>query len=117
MFLDAGPSPGSASIQYSEHHFQSASPNPIVPFRRLISNLFQLLKVLSHTRIQLNDSGTLSVTHGNSQVRMRQDGNIDLIGSRNILMLTPRGLIHLNPVSVSDDRFTEYELLHASQSR
>jgi hypothetical protein len=75
---------------------------------KVFSNFVSFLKALQYLNIKVVGS-TVTIQHETGTlVTFREDGNVDVISERNFVQKT-KGLLHLNPASLEDDKYTDFE--------
>jgi hypothetical protein len=83
---------------------------PMVAITRLVRNVSHALKALSLLDVIVDDKNNVAIVYAGSAVRLRADGNVDVVSSRNFLQLTA-GVIHHNPLSIEHDNYVTFEAL------
>ncbi len=78
--------------------------------KRLTKNLVQVARMLTMAYVNVDAQGNLSLVYAGSQVRLRSDGNVDVLCARNFVQMT-RGLLHQNPMSLDHDDYVTFEAL------
>lgn len=75
---------------------------------KIAHNFYNLVRALEYLNVTVQNK-TVVITHDvGTSVAFREDGNIDVLSQRNFVQQT-RGLLHLNPVDINDDKYTTYE--------
>lgn len=92
---------------------QLARVGPKGPISRFVRNLFHAIKALTVVDVNVDDQGNVGVVYAGSFMRLRADGNVDVVSSRNFLQVT-KGVIHHNPLSIEHDDYTDFESLEAA---
>lgn len=76
--------------------------------QKIANNFFHLLRSLEYLSIRLEDKTVVISHESGTTVAFREDGNIDVLSERNMIQRT-KGLMHLNPATLEDDKYTSYE--------